>query len=49
MLVCNPDEKAPLEALLGRVDALMYEEKKKKGATRDALRGKEHASVAAGS
>jgi diguanylate cyclase (GGDEF)-like protein len=37
MLMCNSDEKAPLEALLSRVDALMYEEKKKKGANRDVL------------
>jgi diguanylate cyclase (GGDEF)-like protein len=39
MLICDSDEKEPLEALLGRVDALMYEEKKKKGASRDVLRG----------
>ena len=38
MLVCNPDEEAPLETLLGRVDALMYEEKKNKGVNRVALR-----------
>jgi diguanylate cyclase (GGDEF)-like protein len=38
MLVCNPDEKAPLEDLLSRVDALMYDEKKNKGASRDVLR-----------
>jgi diguanylate cyclase (GGDEF)-like protein len=37
MLICNPGETAPLEDLLGRVDALMYEEKKKKGANRDGL------------
>jgi diguanylate cyclase (GGDEF)-like protein len=42
MLICNSDEEAPLEALLGRVDALMYEEKKKKRANRDVLRGGEH-------
>jgi diguanylate cyclase (GGDEF)-like protein len=42
MLVCNCDEKAPLETLLGRVDALMYEEKKKKGVNRDGWRGGEH-------
>jgi len=34
ILICNFDEKEPLEALLARVDALMYEEKKKKGANR---------------
>jgi len=39
MLVCDSDEETPLEALLGRVDALMYEDKKKKGANRDAGRG----------
>jgi len=37
MLVCNSDEAAPLEDLLSRVDALMYEEKKKKGASRDVF------------
>jgi diguanylate cyclase (GGDEF)-like protein len=42
MLVCNCDEKAPLETLLGRVDALMYEEKRRKGVNRDGLRGGEH-------
>jgi diguanylate cyclase (GGDEF)-like protein len=42
MLVCNSDEKAPLETLLSKVDALMYEEKKKKGANRDVWRGGEH-------
>jgi hypothetical protein len=41
MLICNSDEEGPLEALLGRVDALMYEEKKKKRANRDVLRGGE--------
>jgi diguanylate cyclase (GGDEF)-like protein len=41
MLICNSDEEAPLEALLGRVDALMYEEKKKKRANRDVSRGEE--------
>ena len=42
MLVCNSDEKAPLETLLSKVDALMYEEKKRKGANRDVWRGGEH-------
>jgi diguanylate cyclase (GGDEF)-like protein len=34
MMICNSDEKVSLEVLLSRADALMYEEKKKKGANR---------------
>jgi len=39
MLICDSDEEAPLETLLSRVDALMYEEKKKKGANRSFAAG----------
>jgi diguanylate cyclase (GGDEF)-like protein len=45
VLICNSDEEAPLEALLGRVDALMYEEKKKKLSNRDVLLGEEHEKI----
>jgi len=38
-MICDPDEETPLETLLGRVDALMYEEKRKKRANRDVLHG----------
>jgi diguanylate cyclase (GGDEF)-like protein len=38
MLMCGSDENLPLESLLEKADALMYEEKKKKGAER----GKAH-------
>jgi diguanylate cyclase (GGDEF)-like protein len=34
MLICDSDENLPLEVLLEKADALMYEEKKKKGANR---------------
>jgi two-component system, cell cycle response regulator len=37
ILICNADEETSLEGLLSKVDALMYESKKKKGADRDAL------------
>lgn len=36
MLTCNCDETAPLDDLLSTVDSLMYEEKKRKGANREA-------------
>jgi diguanylate cyclase (GGDEF)-like protein len=39
MLICDSDEEASLEILLSRVDALMYEEKKKKGANRSLAAG----------
>jgi diguanylate cyclase (GGDEF)-like protein len=37
VMICDADEETPLETLLGRVDALMYEEKRKKRANRDVL------------
>jgi diguanylate cyclase (GGDEF)-like protein len=50
MLICDADEESPLEPLLSRVDALMYEEKKKKGANRGVLGGVEsqHGNCAVG-
>lgn len=49
MLICDPDEKRPLEDLLNRVDALMYDDKRHKGANRDAMGSKEFNPVSGNS